>query len=70
VSLDLGEGGLGALVEGVQVGDTVSLDFQLSERSLKMVAIVRHASSARCGFEFVGLTAEERKQIVGIVGHS
>jgi hypothetical protein len=70
VSLDLGEGGLGALVEGVLVGDTVALDFLMSERSFKMVAIVRHASSARCGFEFVGLTVEERKQIVGIVGHS
>jgi len=68
VSLDLGEGGLGALVEGVLVGDTVALDFQLSDRSLKMVAIVRHAASARCGFEFVGLTAEERKHIVSIVG--
>ena len=70
VSLDLGEGGLGALVDGVLVGDTVALDFQLSDRSLKMVAIVRHACSARCGFEFVGLTAVERKQIVSIVGHT
>ena len=57
-----------ALVEDVLVGDTVALEFQLSDSSLKMVAIVRHASSARCGFEFVGLTTAERKQIVSLVG--
>jgi hypothetical protein len=65
ISLDLGEGGLGALLEQIVVGDTVALDFSLNERSVSTVAIVRHASGARCGFEFVGLTAEEKQEIGG-----
>jgi hypothetical protein len=69
ISLDLGEGGLGAIVQGeVRVGDTVAIDLPLSEQLLSTVAIVRHTSSARCGFEFVGLTPEERLQITSVVG--
>ena len=57
ISLDLGEGGLGAIVQGdVHVGDTV--------------AIVRHTSSVRSGFEFVGLTPEERLQITSVLAQS
>lgn len=71
ISLDLGEGGLGAIVQGeVRVGDTVGIDLQLSERLLTTVAIVRHTSSVRSGFEFVGLTPEEHLQIANVVGHS
>jgi hypothetical protein len=71
ISLDLGEGGLGAIVRGdVQVGETVAIDFQLSEQLLKAVAIVRHTSSVHSGFEFVGLTPEERVQITSVIGHS
>ncbi len=71
ISLDLGEGGLGAIVQGdVHVGDTVAIDLRLSEQSLTTVAIVRHASSVRSGFEFVGLTPEERLQITSIIGQS
>ncbi|HYM75047.1 MAG TPA: PilZ domain-containing protein [Candidatus Dormibacteraeota bacterium] len=71
VSLDLGEGGLGAIVQGdVQVGETVAIDFQLSDQSVTAVAIVRHTSNVRSGFEFVGLTPEERSQITSVVAHA
>lgn len=69
ISLDLGIGGLGAVVQGdVEVGDTVSIDFQLSEGALTAVAIVRHTSSVRSGFEFVGLTVAERGWISTFIG--
>lgn len=69
ISLDLGEGGLGALVqEAIEVGETVAVDLLLSDQPLSSVAIVRHASSVRAGFEFVGLTAEERLQITNLIG--
>src|SRR5689334_2933623 len=64
ISLDLGEGGLGAIVQGdLHVGDTVAIDLQLGEQLLTTVAIVRHNSSVRSGFEFLGLAPEERLQI-------
>ena len=71
ISLDLGVGGLGAIVEGdVVVGDTVAIELQLREQLVTTVAIVRHTSGARSGFEFVGLTPEERLQIMGVIGKS
>lgn len=71
LSLDLGEGGLGAIVQGdVHVGETVAIDFRLSDQPVTTVAIVRHTSNVRSGFEFVGLTPEERLQITNLVGHS
>jgi hypothetical protein len=71
ISLDLGEGGLGAIVQGeVRVGDTVAIDLPLSEQLLRAVAIVRHTSSVRSGFEFVGLTPEERLQITSVLAPS
>ncbi len=71
ISLDLGEGGLGAIVQGdVRVGDTVAIDLRLNGQSLTTVAIVRHTSSVHSGFEFVGLTPEERLQITNVIGHS
>jgi len=69
ISLDLGVGGLGAIIRGdVVVGDTVAIDFQLREQVLTTVAIVRHTSGACSGFEFVGLTAEERSRITRAIG--
>ena len=69
MSLDLSEGGIGALVQGtLHVGDTVSIDLPLPRGTLCTVAIVRHCSSVSSGFEFVGLTPEERLQIVGVTG--
>jgi hypothetical protein len=48
ISLDLGEGGLGAIVQGgVHLGDTVAIDLRLSEQLLTTVAIVQHTSSVR-----------------------
>jgi len=71
MSLDLGEGGLGAIVPGeVHVGDTVAIDLRLSGQALTTVAIVRNISSVRCGFEFVGLTPGERLRITSVLGHS
>ena len=71
VSLDLGEGGLGAIVQGeVYVGETVAIDFRLSDQPVTTVAIVRHTSNVSSGFEFVGLTPEERLQITNMIGHS
>ena len=64
ITLDISEAGLGALVQGdLRVGETVEIDLRLSERTLSAVAIVRHTSSVRAGFEFLGLTTEERQQI-------
>jgi hypothetical protein len=71
ISLDLGEGGLGAIVQGeVYVGETVAIDFRLSNQPLTTVAIVRHTSNVSSGFEFVGLTPEERLQIANVIGES
>jgi len=68
VSLDISEGGLGALVEGsLQAGNTVAIDVKLPEFDLKTVAIVRYSTSVRSGFEFLGLTMEERQRLAGLV---
>jgi PilZ domain len=70
ISLDLSESGLGAIIPvQLQVGDTVAIDFPLSDRVLSAVAIVRHSSSLRSGFEFVGLTRQERLQIANANRH-
>lgn len=64
LTLDLSEAGLGALVEAdLMLGDAVEIDLELPKYPLCTVAIVRHHSSTRSGFEFLGLTAEERRQI-------
>ena len=68
ISLDISEGGLGALVQGeLDIGETVEIDLRLSEQPLSTVGIVRHTSNSRSGFEFLGLTAEERQQITNVV---
>jgi hypothetical protein len=70
MSLDISEGGLGAIVQGeLVVGDAVEIDFSIAGQSLSAVGIVRHASSLQAGFEFVGLTPEERTQIATTIGH-
>lgn len=64
ISLDISEGGLGAIVqEDLRVGEMVEIDVRIPDRPLNAVAIVRHTSSVRSGLEFLGLTAEERLQI-------
>jgi hypothetical protein len=70
ITLDISQAGLGAMVQGdLRLGETVEIDLPLSERMLNAVAIVRHTSSMRSGFEFLGLTAEERVQITNAVGN-
>ena len=68
VSLDISQGGLGGLVEAtLVVGDTVGIELQLPDYALNAVGIVRHTSSVRSGFEFLGLTVEERQRIASLV---
>lgn len=64
VSLDISEGGISAIVQAnLRVGETVEINLPLSAGSLHTVAIVRHVTDSRSGFEFLGLTAEERHRI-------
>jgi hypothetical protein len=64
ISLDISEGGMGALLPAsLQVGEMVGIELPLPMHSLSTIAIVRYASDVRSGFEFLGLTAEERSQI-------
>lgn len=67
ISLDISEGGVGALVRGIlEVGETVAIELPLPDKTLSAVAIVRHTSHISSGFEFVGLSPEEREQILSI----
>ncbi len=69
ITLDISEGGLGALVQGdLRLGETVEIDLQLPGHSLSTVAIVRHTSKVRSGFEFLGMTPEERSEITKTCG--
>ena len=69
ITLDISESGLGALVQGqLEVGDMVKIGLPLPDSPLNAVAIVRHTSPLRSGFEFLGLTLEERQRIAGVVG--
>lgn len=71
VSLDLSQGGLGAIVHGgLRVGEMVEIEVRVPGFALNAVAIVRYATSVRSGFEFVGMTAEEREQIANTIGHA
>lgn len=68
ISLDLSEGGVGALVQiDLIVGEAVEIDLQLPATSLSTVAIVRYSSRTRAGFEFVGLLPQEKNQILATV---
>ena len=70
ISLDISEGGIGALVQSdLIVGETVEIDLPLTRGVLSLVAIVRHTSNTRSGFEFLGLKQDERLQITNVVGH-
>jgi hypothetical protein len=71
ISLDISEGGLGAIVRGgLRAGELVEIDVSLAGCALTAVAIVRYTSDVRSGFEFVGLTMEERQQIVNCTAHA
>ena len=71
ISLDLSEGGLGAIVHhGLRVGEMVEIDMRTPGFSLNAVAVVRYTTRVRSGFEFVGMTPEERAQIANTTGNA
>lgn len=65
-SLDLGEGGVAAVLAAeLQLGEWVGVEFQLPNagHSLQTKAVVRHHNQLRCGFEFLGLSQDQRSMI-------
>lgn len=67
VSVDISEGGLGAIVEGtLRVGERVQVNFPAHLCNLNTSAIVRHTSTVRSGFQFVGLNDSDRRQLAEI----
>ena len=65
-SLDLGEGGLSAILAGeLHPGVTVAVEFLLPELGLGLhtKAVVRHQADLRCGVEFFGLSLEQQAMI-------
>lgn len=69
ISLDISEGGLGALVQGnLKIGEPVQVDLPLAERTIRVVAVVRHTSALRSGFEFLQLSDSDRRDITRAIG--
>ena len=65
-SLDIGEGGVAAVLAAeLQTGEWVAVEFQLPTvgYSLQTKAVVRHYNHMRCGFEFLGLSRDQRYMI-------
>ena len=65
-SLNLGEGGIAAILAGVvNPGDAVAVEFLLPEMGLGLQAkaVVRHHADLRCGLEFFGLSLEQQAMI-------
>src|SRR4029077_2901210 len=65
-SLDIGEGGVAAVLAAeLQTGEWVAVEFQLPTvgYSLQTKAGVRHYTHMRCGFEFLGLSRDQRYMI-------
>jgi TonB family protein len=65
-SLDIGEGGVAAVLAAeLQTGEWVAVEFQLPTvgYSLQTKAVVRHYNQLRCGFEFLGLSRDQRYMI-------
>jgi TonB family protein len=61
-AVDLGEGGLSAIVAGeFQTAQTVGLNFRFPERAhtFRAKALVRHQQMLHCGLEFLGLSEEQ-----------
>jgi hypothetical protein len=64
MSLDISTRGMSALVCGApRVGETVVLAMSLPAASIEMLAIVRHSSDARSGFEFYPLSTAAQKGV-------
>jgi hypothetical protein len=65
-SLNINEGGMaGIFVDGWDVGTTVALQFSvpIATAPVKVKGVVRNRTGYRYGFEFAGLTPEERETI-------
>jgi TonB family protein len=72
-SLDLGEGGVAAVLAAeLKLGEWVGVQFQLPNAgpSLQTKAVVRHHNQLRCGFEFLGLSPDQRTMIRSWAGNS
>jgi TonB family protein len=72
-SLDLGEGGVAAVLAAeLQLGEWVGVQFQLPDvgQALQTKAVVRHHNQLRCGFEFLGLSGDQRSMIRRWAGNS
>jgi len=68
VSLDISEGGMGALVQNeLTVGEVVGIDLEVQGRRFNTVVIVRHNSKSRSGLEFLSLTPQQRLQLSELV---
>jgi c-di-GMP-binding flagellar brake protein YcgR len=64
MSLEISEGGMSAVLEGeLRVGEIAAVELPLPAGSLSALAIVRHKGAGHFGFEFLGLTANEREQL-------
>jgi hypothetical protein len=65
-SLNINEGGIaGIFVAGWDVGTSVALQFSvpIATTPVRVKGVVRNRTGYRYGFEFSGLTAEERETI-------
>jgi TonB family protein len=65
-SLNLGPNGIAAILAGeLSPGEKVGVEIRLpqSDNPLRTRALVRHHDKLRCGFEFVGLSDEQRNAI-------
>ena len=72
-SLDIGEGGVAAVLAAeLQPGEWVAVELQLPNagHSLQTKAVVRHHNQLRCGFEFLGLSGDQKLMIRQLGRHS
>lgn len=64
MTIDISEGGMAAIVpDSLNVGEIVEVDLPLPVGLLNTLATVKYSAENRAGFEFVGLSAQERQQI-------
>jgi TonB family protein len=72
-SVNLGEGGVAAVVAGELLpGEAVGVEIQLplAADTLRTRALVRHHNRLHSGMEFVGLSAEQREAILDWAGEA
>jgi TonB family protein len=69
--VNLGEGGVSAVLAGeLLLGESVGVEIHLPQAAdpLRARALVRHQDKLRSGLQFVGLSAEQRTAIRGLMG--